>query len=76
MPTRDLDAVFFVGCVPEISFDDGMFHVGYAVGRRARFEIVMRPSTFNQAMLLAEEARAKWQLAALGANVSPIRKKA
>jgi hypothetical protein len=47
MPSRDLDAIFYVRNIPEISFEnDGMFHVAYDVGKRASFEFVFNPSTF------------------------------
>ena len=62
MPARDVDAIFFVGKAPLIEFEDGLFRVSYDIGKHARFEVVMRPKLFMEAMLLAQEATAKWRL--------------
>lgn len=76
MPQFDFDAIFYIQKPPEIVFSDGLYRFGYAIGRRARFEVVMSPSTFNKAMLLAEDARASATVAGLPrSNVTPLRKK-
>lgn len=70
------DATFFIGKVPDIEFEDGLFLVSYEIGKQARAKVVMRPAVFAQAMLLAEEAISKWRLEGLeGSNVSPLRKR-
>lgn len=77
MPSvREFDAIFYVRAVPDIRFEDGVFYIGYDIGERARFEVVLSPGTFNKAMLLADEARAQWQygMAASG-NVHQLRRK-
>ena len=53
MPTRDVDAVMYVKQMPEITLEDGHFHVRYDVGKRARFEFVFSPSTFLQMRKIA-----------------------
>lgn len=70
---HDFSATFYVKDAPDITFEDGHFHICHTTGK-AHFEFVMRPSTFSKAFLLAEEVRAKWLLAERG-NVSRIRKK-
>jgi hypothetical protein len=75
MAANGFDGVFYVDRPPTIRFEDGLFHVCYTIGRD-KFEIVMRPSIFAKAGILADEVRAKWQLHTLdSANVTRIRKK-
>jgi hypothetical protein len=56
MPTRSLDATFFVEAVPEIAYRDGLFHVCYEVGHDATFEVVLLPKTYFAAFAKAGEA--------------------
>jgi hypothetical protein len=72
MPARDLDAVFFVSDCPEIAFRDGLFHIGYDIGKNARFEVVLSPSTYLKALRCANELAAKWQVEQLD-KVAAIR---
>jgi hypothetical protein len=46
VPSKTLDAVFFVKEPPIVSFADGLFYVTFAVGSASRFELVMAPNTF------------------------------
>lgn len=76
VPASGLDAVFFVDCVPDVVFVDGLFHVTYEIGRDARLEVVMLPAIFAKAMLLANEANAQWQFGTMDAgNVTQIRRR-
>ena len=76
MPARDLDAIFFIDRVPNVSFEDGLFRICYDIGKNARFEIVMRPAVFQQARMLVAEAVAKWQCETLGSeNVAMFRRR-
>lgn len=52
MLTRDLDAVFYVAHAPTIEFRDGVFLVGYDVGK-CHFEFAMSPNVFLKARRLA-----------------------
>lgn len=75
VPAREFDATFFIGTTPDIEFDDGLFLVTYEIGKQARAKVVMRPSVFLKAMLLAEGAIAKWRLDEMPSNnVTAIRK--
>jgi hypothetical protein len=75
MPARDLDAVFYAGDVPRVEYRDGMFHVSYNI-RNCYFEFVMPPHVFTNAVLLAEDAVAKWRLDQTPRdNVTPMRRK-
>lgn len=56
MPSRDLDAVFFIGRPPTITFREGMFHICYDIGKRAAFELVMSPNTFLRARKAGAQA--------------------
>jgi hypothetical protein len=67
MPARSLDAVFFIDAAPTITFADGLFHVGYGVGK-IHAEFVMLPKIFAKAMLLAESAQAQCQYSSLARN--------
>ena len=75
MPTRSLDACFFIKTTPDILYEDGLFKVGYQIGKDAYFEVCLPPKVFNEAMLCAAEAHAKWRMDGLPSdNVSPIKK--
>lgn len=54
---------------PRFEFKNGLFYITGELGTRA-----MRPATFLQTLLLAEEAYAKWRLAALASdgNIVPF----
>lgn len=75
MPNRMVDAVFFIGMVPIIRYEDGLFKIGYNIGKQAFFEIVMRPKIFTDAMLLANEEMAKCRLESVGSNVAQFGRK-
>lgn len=47
---REIAAVLFVTCCPELEFREGMFHVFFDAGARARFEIVLTPATFLESL--------------------------
>lgn len=74
MPARDLDAVFYAANVPDVAYRDGMFHVCYGI-RNCYFEFVMAPHVFERALILAEGAKAQFQVEQLGGNITPIRKR-
>jgi len=56
MPTRDLDAVFWISQPPTITLRDGMFHICYDIGKRASFELVMSPNVFLKARAAGSKA--------------------
>jgi hypothetical protein len=58
MPTRRLDAIMYVGEVPSIFYEEGLFHVGYDVGQ-LRAEFVMPPRVFFSAIAEAVEVSRK-----------------
>lgn len=58
MPDRSLDAVLYVQKVPTVSYEDGLFHVGYDVGK-VRAEFVMQPKVFFAALHEAVEVSRK-----------------
>lgn len=41
-----LDAIYYIEKPPLISFEDGMFHVCYDIGKSAHFEVVMSPNVY------------------------------
>lgn len=49
MPSRDFDAIFYVKNPPDIRIEEGLFHIGYDIGKRVRFEVVLTPATFFKA---------------------------
>jgi hypothetical protein len=57
--SRDFRGVFYVKGIPEIRFDEGMFHICYTIGT-AEFEFVYRPNTFLKGVRLAMEAADKF----------------
>jgi hypothetical protein len=75
MSERDFDAVFYVKTVPEIRFEDELYHICYKVGR-GHFEFVMRPNIFIKARMLAMEALAEGRHHSTDdGNVSRMRRK-
>jgi hypothetical protein len=54
MDGHDFKGVFYLKGIPEIRFEDGMFHVCHSIGS-AEFEFVMRPNTFLKALRRANE---------------------
>lgn len=56
MPARDFDAIFYVKHAPDIRREDGLFHIGYDIGKNARFEVVLTPATFQKALRAARLA--------------------
>lgn len=50
----DFKGVFYVKSIPEIVFQDGMFHICHSVGS-AEFEFVMQPNTFLKGLRRANE---------------------
>jgi hypothetical protein len=55
MPANSLDCVFFIERTPGIELRDGMVHICYAIGRQAKFEVVLAPSTFLKALRNARQ---------------------
>ena len=64
MPS-DLDCIFFVQKPPRVTFEDGMFRVCFAIGKRATIEVVMSPNTFFKMRQSGAEIAAKWQVDSL-----------
>jgi hypothetical protein len=55
MPSQhDFEGVFYVKRIPEIVFEDGMFHICHSIGT-AKFEFVMRPNVFLRALRRSNE---------------------
>lgn len=60
MPLPALDASFFVEEPPEFEFHDGLFHITTKIGG-CRFERVMRPSVFFEAIAKAVDTSRKYR---------------
>jgi hypothetical protein len=55
----DFEGVFYVKKVPEISFEEGMFHIKHSIGS-AQFEFVMSPNNFLKALKRSTRAAAEF----------------
>jgi hypothetical protein len=52
MADRVFDAILYCRTPPDISFEGGMFHVAYAIGK-VHAEFVLTPNTFLKALRAA-----------------------
>jgi hypothetical protein len=59
---NDLDCIFWIKKAPKVTFDEGMFHICFAVGKRATVEMVMSPATFLKLRAQSSETVAQWQV--------------
>lgn len=67
-----LDAILFIREVPRITYEDGLFHVSYSVGK-VRAEFVMHPRIFFTAIAEAVEVSRKHKrgsLQSIGAHAA------
>ena len=50
MPTRNLDAVFYVSQPPTLELVDGLFHVCFNISDSCRLQVVMPPRAYFTAL--------------------------
>ena len=67
---QSLDACFFVDEIPDIIYEDGLFHIVQTVGNY-RFERVMRPAIFFATIAKAVEVSRQHRLRSNVVSIVP-----